>query len=390
MNKSFAVLTLLTAAGLPHHALAQESNTTARLDQHDTRFNTLEHNINSIKDLQQAQGDKIEWIDGSTFRAHDRINGLDIKTDTTNTAILQVTMQLNAQNTALNDHDLLIQNNAKSITEATMRLDNLQNEVAIKASAASVDAMTRHVGDISNQVVAIEGNVTQLAQQAAQLNSKAVALDAHAVAVDTQAHETEARTARLEQRSDTHEARTTVLEGRAETLHSHTQQLEKTQAITNRQVETNRQDILRINHTVTDAIIVNNEAHHAMASNNQRLDGLHNDIHRVDQASIARTHRAIAQSTQYTNQIAAELHREIRSVRNEERAGIASVTALSAIPDIAGKTFDIGVGVGSFKNSSAVAIGAHYRPSDNSTFKLGVATAENSDPVIGAGFSCGW
>ena len=390
MNKSFAVLTLLAGAGLAHHVLAQENDTAVRLDQHDSRLNTLDQNISSIKDLQKAQGDKIEWIDGSTFRAHDRINGLDNKTDTTNSVILQIKTQLTTQNATLNDHDTRIQTHANAITETNSRLDNVQREVTVKANAASVEALTRSVGDISSQVTSVEGNVTQLAQQTAQLDSRAAALDAQATAAETQAHKTEARTAHLENRSDTHEARTAVLEERAETLHSHTQQLEKTQATTNRQVETNRQDILRINSTVTNAITVNSEAYHAMASGNQRLDGLNNDIHRIDQASITRTHRALEQSKQYTDQKNAELRSEIRRVQSEERAGIASITALSAIPEIAGKTFDVGVGVGSFKNSSAVAIGVHYRPSDNNVFKLGVATAENSDPVIGAGFSCGW
>ena len=404
MNKSFAVLMLLTAAGLVHHAVAQENDINTRLDQHDTRLNTLEHTLNSIEDKQQIQNGKIEWIDGSTNRAHDRINGLDNKTDATNNAVVQLTAKQDAHTAALSDHDARIQNNTKGITETNKRIDNLQNEVNIKASAASVDALTHSVSDISSQVTATEGNVTQLAQHSAQLDSKTAALDskttaldskttalsAHAAAAETRAKSTEARTTRLENRSDAHEARTTALEERAETLQSNANQLEKTQVATGRQVETNRQDILRINSTVTNAMTVNSDAYHFMASGNQRLDELNNDIRRVDQASIARAHRALEQSKQYTDQKAAELRSDIRSVRDEERAGIASVTALSAIPEISGKTFDIGVGVGSFKNSAAVAIGVHYRPSDSNVFKLGVATSENNDPVIGAGFSCGW
>ncbi|WP_170144706.1 YadA-like family protein [Zymobacter palmae] len=445
---------------LPLLAVAEDTDISTRLDQHETRISTIEQGINSLKEEQKAESDKIVWIDGSTNRAHDRINGLDNKTDTTNNTVLKLSATQDAQGATLSSHDSQIKNNVQGLVEANIRIDNLKTELDTKASNDALSNINGSISNMNQQVSALTGSVTQIegrttavetrttsledqasavqaqaAQtearagqlesrttavetrttsledqasaiqaQAAQTEARAGQLESRTTAVETrtasledqasavqaQAAQTEARAGQLEGRADGYETRATTLEARTSATENQTNSLAQTQATTRRQVETNRQDILRIGNTVDKAITLNGDTYQSKATEHQRIDGLNDSINRVDHASIERTHRAIDQSRQYTDQKVAELRSEISDVRNEERAGIASITALSAVPALAGKTFDVGVGMGNFKNSTAVAIGMHYQPSSNNVFSLGVATSNSTAPVVGAGFSYGW
>lgn len=72
--------------------------------------------------------------------------------------------------------------------------------------------------------------------------------------------------------------------------------------------------------------------------------------------------------------------------QKEARRGIASIAAVAGIPALeSGKKFNMGVGVGSFKSESALAIGGHVRISDALTAKLAVG-ASNSDASVSVGF----
>ena len=453
MKKYFAILIIFIVTDLPLLAVAEDTDISTRLDQHETRISTIEQGMNSLKEEQKAESDKIVWIDGSTNRAHDRINGLDNKTDTTNNTILKLSATQDAQGATLSSHDSQISNNAQGLVDANIRIDNLKTELETKASNDALSNINGSISNVTQQVTALTGSVTQIEDrttaietrtasledqtsavqaQAAQTEARTGQLESRTTAVETrttsledqasaaqaQAAQTEARTGQLESRTTAVETRTTKLEdqtsaaqaqaaqteartgqleGRATTLEARTTATEnqtnslvQTQATTRRQVETNRQDILRIGNTVDKAITLNGDTYQSKATERQRIDGLNDSINRVDQASIERTHRAIDRSRQYTDQKVAELRSEISDVRNEERAGIASITALSAVPALAGKTFDVGVGMGNFKNSTAVAIGMHYQPSSNNVFSLGVATSNSTAPVVGAGFSYGW
>lgn len=425
MKKHFAILIIFIVTDLPLLAVAEDTDISTRLDQHETRISTIEQGINSLKEEQKAESDKIVWIDGSTNRAHDRINGLDNKTDTTNNTVLKLSATQDAQGTTLSSHDSQIKNNAQGLVDANIRIDNLKTELDTKASNDALSNINGSISNMNQQVSALTGSVTQIEgrttavetrttsledqasaiqAQAAQTESRTGQLESRTTAVETrtasledqasavqaQAAQTEARAGQLEGRADGYETRATTLEARTTATENQTNSLAQTQATTRRQVETNRQDILRIGNTVDKAITLNGDTYQSKATEHQRIDGLNDSINRVDQASIERTHRAIDQSRQYTDQKVAELRSEISDVRNEERAGIASITALSAVPALAGKTFDVGVGMGNFKNSTAVAIGMHYQPSSNNVFSLGVATSNSTAPVVGAGFSYGW
>ena len=86
----------------------------------------------------------------------------------------------------------------------------------------------------------------------------------------------------------------------------------------------------------------------------------------------------------------------MNSVRNqitestvEARRGIASIAAVAGIPGLdSGKQFSVGVGLGGFKNESALAIGANVRFADDVTGKLAVGlNGSNSTVSAGIGYS---
>lgn len=383
MKKYFALLALFIATDIPLFCVAQESDLNSRLDQHETRITTVEQ-------AQKADADKIVWIDGSTFRAHDRINGLDNKTDTTNNAVLKLNAIQDAQSATLSTHDDQLKNNTQDIVGTNIRINSLKTELETKASNDTLNNVNNTISNVAQQVTTIEGGVNQLKTQTASVEARATHLENQATATEAQAASIEARTGQIENRTDANEAHTNTLDARTTATELQTSSLAQAQATTSRQVETNRQEILHIGSTVDKVISANNAMYESMTPDNLRVDGLNNSINRVDQASIERSSRVLEQSKQYADQKTAELRSEISNVRNEERAGIASITALSAVPTLSGKTFDVGIGMGNFKNSTAVAIGMHYQLSDNNAFKLGIATSNSAAPVVGAGFSYGW
>lgn len=383
MKKYFALLVLFIATDTPLFCVAQESDLNSRLDQHETRITTVEQ-------AQKADADKIVWIDGSTFRAHDRINGLDNKTDTTNNAVLKLNAIQDAQSATLSTHDDQLKNNTQDIVGTNIRIDSLKTELETKASNDTLNNVNNTISNVAQQVTTIEGGVNQLKTQTASVEARATHLENQATATEAQAASIEARTGQIENRTDANEAHTNTLDARTTATELQTSSLAQAQATTSRQVETNRQEILHIGSTVDKVISANNAMYESMTPDNLRVDGLNNSINRVDQASIERSSRVLEQSKQYADQKTAELRSEISNVRDEERAGIASIAALSAVPTLSGKTFDVGIGMGNFKNSTAVAIGMHYQLSDNNAFKLGIATSNSAAPVVGAGFSYGW
>ena len=69
--------------------------------------------------------------------------------------------------------------------------------------------------------------------------------------------------------------------------------------------------------------------------------------------------------------------------------GIASSTAVANLPQVdPGKTFSVGVALGSYNGYSAIAFGMHYRFSPNGQMKASLGTAGSKSTFgIGAGWS---
>jgi autotransporter adhesin len=77
--------------------------------------------------------------------------------------------------------------------------------------------------------------------------------------------------------------------------------------------------------------------------------------------------------------------RQLQQSQRESRAGIASVAAIAGIPTLS-TTDDavLGVGVGTFKGESSIAVGASKRFSDSTAIKFGVGANSSTGDVTGS------
>jgi hypothetical protein len=77
--------------------------------------------------------------------------------------------------------------------------------------------------------------------------------------------------------------------------------------------------------------------------------------------------------------------RQLQLNQRESRAGIASVAAIAGIPTLS-TTDDavLGVGVGTFKGESSIAVGASKRFSDSTAIKFGVGANSSTGDVTGS------
>ena len=85
----------------------------------------------------------------------------------------------------------------------------------------------------------------------------------------------------------------------------------------------------------------------------------------------------------------ADIRHDLRNQKDEYRAGIASLAAMTNIPTVPGKTFSAGMGVGNFKNKTAFAAGANWNVNENVSTKFSVGF-ESSDVTIGTGVAFGF
>jgi hypothetical protein len=79
---------------------------------------------------------------------------------------------------------------------------------------------------------------------------------------------------------------------------------------------------------------------------------------------------------------------QLMDVRKEARRGAANAAALAGLPALeAGKQYNFGVGIGSYKGESALSIGGHARINADTTAKFGVGFT-GGDAAVSAGI--GW
>ena len=82
---------------------------------------------------------------------------------------------------------------------------------------------------------------------------------------------------------------------------------------------------------------------------------------------------------------------QLKDVERLASRGIASVTAMTNIPQVEpGKTFAIGAGVGSYNGYQALAIGASGRIFDGLIVKASVGSSEDGHAAFGGGVSYSW
>ncbi|SFU36805.1 YadA-like family protein [Xenorhabdus koppenhoeferi] len=92
----------------------------------------------------------------------------------------------------------------------------------------------------------------------------------------------------------------------------------------------------------------------------------------------------------YTDQKVNHLDNKVD--RNEKRAnaGIASVAAMSNIPYSNNTGFSLGLGLGQYRNGSAVALGIQNKLNENVSLKLSTSWNSSGSPVFGAGVGISW
>lgn len=362
--------------------------------------------IDSVKADQKTDHDKIEFLDQRHVDTANRIDGLDRKTDqTANDASYAVGKvdYLDKEHIATNNQVYQQADHLKALDADQIRQDDAINS---KASKSTVDTLTGRVGDNESRTTMVEGRTTSLETRAtnnegrtSSLEKRADKGEARTTTLESRADKTDLRTSSLESRTDRNEARTGVIESRTTIVEGRATKLEAGQAETNRQVESNRQNIQKVDNTANAALKVGNSAYTQAQRNTLRLDGhdadiatLNRSVQAVDQKSIERSRQTLDQANAFTQSKFDQVNSRVDKVQKEERAGIAGVAAIAGMPAIPGYKWQTSFGAGSFKDASAVAMGVIYQPTPTDAFKFaGALTNGGADnAVFSGGFTHAW
>lgn len=85
------------------------------------------------------------------------------------------------------------------------------------------------------------------------------------------------------------------------------------------------------------------------------------------------------------------LRDEVDSNRKEARGGVASAVAIASMPQVeAGQNVMFSAGVGSFKNESALSVGASFHTGEHTIIKAGISDSTNNDLAMSAGIGIGF
>jgi autotransporter adhesin len=157
---------------------------------------------------------------------------------------------------------------------------------------------------------------------------------------------------------------------------------------TNSDVVTNTNDI-----ATNKASITTNT--NDIVTNKANITTNTNDI-ATNKANIATNSAAIALNTTDIFNLRSDMNSKFENIdhkldsqKNEYRTGIASLAAMSNIPNVNGHTFSAGFGVGQFRDQSAIAAGANWNINENFASKMSIGFS-GSDFTGGAGIAFGF
>ncbi|WKS98656.1 YadA-like family protein [Gallibacterium salpingitidis] len=107
------------------------------------------------------------------------------------------------------------------------------------------------------------------------------------------------------------------------------------------------------------------------------------------------TRNTLAQANTYTdmriNGLKQHTDKQIKQLKEETRAGIASAMAMGAIPTVSNKRYSVGAGTATFRGESAVAIGLRVKSDkDNAVVSFSASASSNGDIAGAAGFAFGF
>ncbi|MFN4186768.1 MAG: YadA C-terminal domain-containing protein [Acinetobacter johnsonii] len=132
-----------------------------------------------------------------------------------------------------------------------------------------------------------------------------------------------------------------------------------------------------------------------IATNTANITTNTNDI-AANKTKIASNSAAIALNTSEILNLRSDMNSKFENIdhkldsqKNEYRAGIASLAAMSNIPNVSGQTFSVGFGIGQFRDQSAIAAGANWNLNEKVATKLSLGFSD-SDFTGGAGIAFGF
>ncbi|MCV1674725.1 YadA-like family protein, partial [Escherichia coli] len=117
---------------------------------------------------------------------------------------------------------------------------------------------------------------------------------------------------------------------------------------------------------------------------------INKNIQTAKQESFSYTDYKFNQIEGQINSKFKQLNDKIEANAKKANAGIASVAAMSNIPYVNNQTFSAGVGVGNYRNGSAVAVGAQYNINENTHVRVSSSWNNTDGAVIGGGIAVGW
>jgi autotransporter adhesin len=85
------------------------------------------------------------------------------------------------------------------------------------------------------------------------------------------------------------------------------------------------------------------------------------------------------------------VQQNVNNVAKQAYSGVAMAGALAGLPQVeAGKTAQIGAGVGSYAGYTALAVGGSARVTQNTVVRLGVSATTSGRTMVNGGVGYSW
>ncbi|ASQ15659.1 YadA-like family protein [Enterobacter cloacae] len=123
---------------------------------------------------------------------------------------------------------------------------------------------------------------------------------------------------------------------------------------------------------------------------NQLNTGLANTLDASKVYTDKRTDDLLKTEKNYTGNKFRQLDSKIKHVEKRLNAGVAGVTAISSIPYVAENSFTYGVGLGSYQNGYAIAVGGQYNMYPHTSVRLNMSRDSSNNVALGVGLAGGW
>lgn len=111
-----------------------------------------------------------------------------------------------------------------------------------------------------------------------------------------------------------------------------------------------------------------------------------NSTAQENNSNVTRSLNSIQQNSSRIDNLKQQSHKD----RRQARAGTAGAMAMTQITPVQGKTFTVGAGMGTYRNETAVAVGAKYVPKQNVVISLSGSADSRGGVGAATGVSLGF